>query len=295
MSTDINATSVQTCWLQATPEIRLYYRDFNGLNRDAVPVIGIPGYWRNGKDFVELAEHISARRRVVLVDMRGRGESSRSDNASDYALDHLLDDVKLLMDTLQIERAIFLGTALGVHLAWILATADPKRVAGMIVNDTGPEPPSESSTQKMASFASGDAVTFDQAVARIREQNASSFPGFADAEWDRMTRRAFRETGDGLWVRDFDQRTNEAIPAMKARYPDLWREYKATGGMLVAILRGEHSHYLLPDVAERMVAEHPRATLYTIHGSGHAPTLWEPEALAAVDDFLMKFDAGGGQ
>lgn len=292
MGNDSAPTTGQTGWLQVTPTIKLFYRDFNSSNRRAVPILGIPGYWRNGKDFIELAEHVSAGRRVVLVDMRGRGESSRSDNVSDYAFDCLLQDIKLLMGTLDMQRAIFLGTALGVHLAWLLAMAEPEYVAGMIINDTGPEPPSASSTQNMASFASGDAFTFDQAVARIREQNASSFPRFGDAEWERMMRRAYRQNDDGHWVRDFDQRTNDILPAMKARYPDFWREYTATGDIPVAILRGENSHYLMPDVANRMVAEHRHASLYTVPGSGHAPTLWEPEALAAVSEFLTKFDAG---
>jgi len=279
-------------WLDVTPSMRMFYRDFDGAgSTGGAPVIGLHGYWRNSKDFVELAEHLSPGRRVVLPDLRGRGRTSRSTEVSDYAFERLLDDLKLLYKTLGIEKAVLLGTALGAHLSLVLASASPDMVAGLILNDTGVESASAAANKSMARYATADGFSFDEAVDRIREQNQEQFPGFGHDEWVRMTLRAYAETEPGVWVRDFDQLTNQIFPDLIARFPDFWTEYRAVEHIPVAILRGENSHYLPAELAARMVEGHPNATLYTIPGSGHAPTLWEPEAFHAVDDFLAKVDA----
>ncbi len=286
----------QSGWLQVTPSIRLFYRDYRPQGAPTgLPVIALHGYWRNGKDFDALADHLSDRRRVVVPDQRGRGESSRSTLVSDYEFDRLLDDVKSLYQELGIARAVLLGTALGGHLAFVLASSNPELVAGIILNDTGVEAPSGSSTSSMAKFSGGEGYSYDEIVDRTRQQYEGQFPAFGQDEWVRMALRAHREVEKGVWVRDFDQLTNQIFPGLMARFPDFWREYRAITDVPVAILRGEHSHYLTVDVAERMVAAHPRTKLYTIHGSGHAPTLWEPEAFAAIDDFLAGVDAAEQQ
>lgn len=282
-------------WLDVTPSMRLFYRDFASpsLAESRAPLIALHGYWRSGKDFIELAEHehVSERRRVVVPDLRGRGQSSRSAQVSDYEFDRLLDDIKLLYQTLGIERAVLLGTALGAHLALVLAESDPGMVAGIVLNDSGVEAASSSSVASMVKFSGSDEFSYDEIVDRTRRQYEGQFPAFGHDEWVRMALRAHREVREGVWVRDFDQLTNDIFPGLKARFPDFWKEYRAISDIPVALLRGEHSHYLTVDVAERMIAAHPKATLYTIHGSGHAPTLWEPEALEAIDDFLAKVDA----
>lgn len=285
------ASKVDQGWLQVNSSMRLRYRDYSPAVASGVPMIALHGYWRTGRDFLELAEHLSDRRRVVVPDQRGRGESSRSTSISDYEFDRLIDDIKLLYRTLGIDRAVILGTALGAHLGLVVAEHNPEMVAGLIMNDTGVESPSSSSASSMAKFAGAEGFDYDEMIDRTREQYQKQFPGFGHDEWVRMALRAHRETSDGVWVRDFDQLTNQIFPGLKARFPNMWSEYRAIAKVPVAILRGEHSHYLTVELADRMVAEHPDATLYTIHGSGHAPTLWESEALDAVDRFLAKIDA----
>jgi pimeloyl-ACP methyl ester carboxylesterase len=279
-------------WLQVTPSINLYYRDYGPVRGGLTPVLCLPGYWRNSRDFEQLGEHLSGARRVITPDLRGRGRTSRSETVADYEFERLAKDVLQLLDAVRVTRVVFLGTALGAHLSWAIAQDHPDRVAGMVLNDSGPEAPSASSSSHMASFAGGGEYTYEQALARIREQNAASFPRLTDADWDRMTRRAYAQTEDGKWVRDFDQRTNEIIPALRAKHPDWWPEYRAVKAP-IAILRGQNSGFLTEAVAQRMVAENPAATLYTIPDTGHPPTLFEAESFAAIDELLTRVDAEG--
>jgi pimeloyl-ACP methyl ester carboxylesterase len=61
----------------------------------------------------------------------------------------------------------------------------------------------------------------------------------------------------------------------------------------VLAIRGGVSDVLLPETFERMAVEHPGLDRVTIEGVGHAPTLVEPEATAAIDRLLAKVDKIG--
>jgi pimeloyl-ACP methyl ester carboxylesterase len=52
------------------------------------------------------------------------------------------------------------------------------------------------------------------------------------------------------------------------------------------LVRGEASDILLPATVTRMQAARPDMRLATLPGIGHAPTLTEPEVLAALRAFV---------
>jgi pimeloyl-ACP methyl ester carboxylesterase len=222
--------------------------------------------------------------------MRGRGRSGRSTDAKEYEFERLIDDVDRLLRQEAVKRAVLLGTALGAHISMRLYAQNPRVFAGVVFNDTGPEAAPAKVNTRYASFSGGDERTFEEALAMIRAQNEATFTRYGDAEFEKMTRRAYRQTVSGAWVRDFDQLTNSDIPRVRATYPDFWSEYRAID-VPIAILRGENSDFLPEDLAKRMLAQNPHATLYTIAGCGHPPMLWEPESFAAVDAFLARVDA----
>src|SRR3546814_19570686 len=67
---------------------------------------------------------------------------------------------------------------------------------------------------------------------------------------------------------------------------DLWPAYRAFGDSPVLILRGQLSDILAKPVAMKMAADLPRTRLVEVAGVGHAPTLDEPDARAALDAWL---------
>ena len=58
--------------------------------------------------------------------------------------------------------------------------------------------------------------------------------------------------------------------------------------MPLLIVRGELSDLLSPATLEEMVRRHPQAETVTIPQVGHAPTLDEPEAVAAIEQLLSR-------
>ncbi len=81
--------------------------------------------------------------RVIAPDQRGYGGSSRPEAVSDYDMAHLTGDLVGLLDTLDIERAVFVGHDWGGLIVWQMPLLHPDRVAGVIGVNTPflPRPP----------------------------------------------------------------------------------------------------------------------------------------------------------
>ncbi len=89
--------------------LQLYARDYAGLDGPAkLPVVCIHGLTRNSRDFEDVAPWIAARgRRVLAVDVRGRGRSDRDPNPANYQPAVYAADMVGLMMQAGIGRAVF--------------------------------------------------------------------------------------------------------------------------------------------------------------------------------------------
>jgi len=274
--------------LPVAAEISLYYREY-GTDSDATPVVCLPGYWRTSRDFEELAAYLAPKRRVITVDLRGRGKSGRAPDPADYHFDRMVEDVLKLLDATRVSQAVFVGLALGAQISMELAVTSPARVAGIVLNDSAPESNPSAGT-RMKQFAGADELTFEQALERVRAQYGPDCPRLTEADFKRLVHRGYRQIESGACVRDFDQASNRELARMKDERPTFWREFKAIQGVPIGILRGANSDYLTEEIAARMLAENPSARLYTIPDVGHPAMLWEPESFAAVDEVLALVD-----
>jgi pimeloyl-ACP methyl ester carboxylesterase len=69
--------------------------------------------------------------RAVAPDMRGYGRSSVYSRHEDYALEHAVQDMIELLDTLGRERAVWVGHDWGSPVVWSLASHHPERCFGI--------------------------------------------------------------------------------------------------------------------------------------------------------------------
>ena len=70
--------------------------------------------------------------------------------------------------------------------------------------------------------------------------------------------------------------------------PPLWHLFHAVRRIPVLALRGAKSDILSPACFARMAREKPDLVAVEVPGAAHGPTLAEPEARAALDDFLAR-------
>ena len=78
-----------------------------------------------------------AGRRVIALDDRGHGQSSKLYNPADYHTTLMAEDVRALMDHLGIGHADVMGYSMGARITAFLALAHPQRVRTAILGGLG--------------------------------------------------------------------------------------------------------------------------------------------------------------
>jgi pimeloyl-ACP methyl ester carboxylesterase len=76
-------------------------------------------------------------RRVIALDNRGHGASGKPYDPSAYHSATMADDVRALLDHLNIERADVMGYSMGARIAAFFALAHPQRLRRMVLGGLG--------------------------------------------------------------------------------------------------------------------------------------------------------------
>jgi pimeloyl-ACP methyl ester carboxylesterase len=277
----------------------IHYRSADGLlelyaeeggKPDALhTVLCMHGLTRNSRDFGSLVAHLSTRHRVVTADQRGRGRSQWDANSSNYQPIIYAQDMFKLLDHLCIERAVLVGTSMGGIVAMTMAAMQQHRVRGIVLNDIGPEVPTEGLKRLRDSLiAPAQIATWQDAARQAQRVNGLAFPEFRDDDWLAFARRTYTEDASGRPVAAFDRAIlNGLINADLSVVPaNLWSLWAQLGAIPTLAIRGGLSDILSAETLLKMTAGHPRITTVTLANRGHAPMLDEPPAVAAIDTFL---------
>lgn len=80
---------------------------------------------------------VDAGRRVIALDNRGHGESTKLYQPSDYHTGKMAEDVRALLDHLKIARADVFGYSMGARITAVLAHAHPDRVRSIVLGGLG--------------------------------------------------------------------------------------------------------------------------------------------------------------
>lgn len=75
--------------------------------------------------------------RVVAIDNRGHGASDKPHDVASYALRHMVDDARALLDHLGIARADVMGYSMGARITALLAHFHPERVRSAVFGGMG--------------------------------------------------------------------------------------------------------------------------------------------------------------
>jgi pimeloyl-ACP methyl ester carboxylesterase len=98
------------------------------------PLILLHGLLLSQEMHRPLAEELAARgNRVITLDLLGHGQSDRPRDMWRYSMAKYGAQVLALMDHLQIEQAVVMGTSLGANAALEIAARNPERLRGMVI------------------------------------------------------------------------------------------------------------------------------------------------------------------
>jgi pimeloyl-ACP methyl ester carboxylesterase len=111
----------------ASAGARIWYADIGS----GPPVIMLHGGMGNAGNWGhQVPALLAAGYRVIAIDSRGHGHSTRDEQPFSYEL--MAADTRAVMDTLVIARAAFVGWSDGACTALVLAAKTPERVAGLL-------------------------------------------------------------------------------------------------------------------------------------------------------------------
>ena len=248
-----------------------------------LPLLCLPGLVRTSGDFAGVAARHGAGRRVVALDYVGRGGSERARSPSRYAPPAMLRDVMDACAALHVHRAVVLGTSFGGLLAMALGAARPGMLAGVVLNDVGPELGREGAGFVRHYVGDDPALPDLEATAAHVRRVLPDLSLHSETDWRDFARLTFAPGPDGRWRPLWDTRIARTLGG---KLPDLWPLFGALSHVPVLLVHGGRSKLLLAETVARMRAARPDMAVATVPGSGHAPTLAEPEAVAALEAFL---------
>ena len=274
---------------QSRDGLKLHYRDYAGPD-SRPPIVCIPGLTRNARDFEAVAERLSGGWRVICVDLRGRGESAYAKDAASYVPLTYLGDMEALIAALALKRFVLFGTSLGGLITMLLSMSHAGRIAGALLNDIGPVLEARG-LERIRTYVGRPQnwPTWLHAARFLKEAQGDRYPDWALEQWIAYAKRLCRLTPAGRVVLDYDMRIAEPFrePGGETGF-DLWDAFAGLDGIPSLVVRGELSDLLAEETVERMKAANPALESVTVPRVGHAPTLDEPAARAAIDRLLKR-------
>jgi len=194
--------------------------------------------------------------RVVVIDSRGHGRSTRDQRPFSYEL--LASDVAAVMDTLKIEQAGIVGWSDGACTALILASTAPARVAGVFFFACNMDP---SGTKEFE---------FGPIVQRCFNRHVKDYALLSPTP------------------EQFDE-FSEAVGLMQRTQPNYSADDLAQIRVRVAIVHSEHDEFIKREHAEYLARHIPNAEFIYLPGVSHFAPLQRPEQFnSAMLAFLRK-------
>ena len=276
-------------WYWSLDGLRLHFRDYPGRS-DRPALLCLPGLTRNARDFGGLAARLAGDWRVIAADLRGRGESAYAKDPLTYVPLTYLQDIGALLNAAQVERFVVAGTSLGGLLAMLLPVTHRAQLAGAILNDIGPGIEAAGLARIRANVGrSSGWPTWMHAARDLAARNRDIYPGWATGDWLAFAKQLCRINNAGRIAFDYDGRIAEPfrLPGGDAGV-DLWAAFDGLAGVPVLSVRGALSDVLSAATQDAMRARRPDLLTAVVPGTGHAPTLDEPEAVAGLAALLAR-------
>jgi pimeloyl-ACP methyl ester carboxylesterase len=121
-----------------TDATRVYY-EVAGTGPPLVLLHGVGGSgegWKNDGYLAALNDRFT----TIAIDIRGFGRSSRSTSVEDFALARRVEDIRLVLADLAIDRASIFGFSMGGRIAIAFALEYPEAVRALVIGSSNPYP-----------------------------------------------------------------------------------------------------------------------------------------------------------
>lgn len=275
--------------------LNLYYRTYGDRDAKGTPVLCLAGLTRNSRDFDELAPHLCKDRYVICPDYRGRGKSDHAPDFRSYSPENYVMDLAQILMAEQVPRVTVIGTSLGGLLGLAVSSFAPDTIAGLLLNDVGPDIGGDGEGRIMDLVGNDERYdSLEDAIVSAKKQLLDTYPDWTEDNWMTYARATFTYVAeDNNYGYSYDMRLRDALLEQIANNdrPDLWGMFEGIADRPVMLVHGERSDVLDRSTIDRMMEVKPDLRFVGVANRGHVPTLTEPHCLPDVLDFVRSLDA----
>ncbi|QOV33668.1 alpha/beta hydrolase [Streptomyces ferrugineus] len=251
------------------------------LRGEGEPLVVLPGGPMRASAYLGDLGGLAAHRRLVLLDLRGTGDSAVPADPATYRCDHLVDDVEVLRDHMGLAHMDVLGHSAGGSLAMLYAARYPQRVARLALVTATPWAlgmPPTAEERLAAARLREDEPWFTEAFAAFEAWLTGAgdfdpvFVPFFYGRWDEAAKEH-----DALGDDEYNDEAADVYGSDGAYDPPRTRAELSRLAAPVLVLAGELDGSPTPGLARRAADVFPDAEVAVQPGAGHHPWLDDPE------------------
>ena len=257
--------------------------------RGGRPLLLLHGFTGAKEDFTEWLDRLAELGwHAVAPDHRGHGASSKPEGTANYSLSILADDSSGLVAAMGWGRYVLLGHSMGGFVAQLMALADPRRLSGLVLMDTGHGPVQGINIEEAMSAGQIAIDAGMDTLARIMAERSSPLetaahrrlveerPGYAE-----FGDRKFRSSSPYLYaavISELVSGTADTLDRLAAMHP----------APPTLVLVGDQDTPFLGS-SRRMAEAITGAALAVVPDAGHSPQFENPDGWWEA---MTKFLAG---
>lgn len=252
------------------------------------PLICLPGGPMLASAYLGDLGGLSAQRSLVLLDLRGTGDSAVPADPATYQRGRQVEDVEALRVHLGLDRLDIAAHSAGASLAVRYAARHPDRVSSLLLLNPSPRAVdleiADQDRRELAELRRGEPwfprafAAYERIAAGQRtDADWAAITPFMYGRWDSAARahnerlEAGRNATAGRLFYAADATGTDAVRAAIARLE-----------VPVLIVAGEYDAALPPKRAAEYAALFPRSELVVQPAAGHYPWVDDPESLVAT-------------
>ena len=272
--------------LTADDGVRLFFEEAGS----GVPIVFVHEFAGDSRSWQSQIRHFSPRYRCIAFNARGYPPSDVPDDPEKYSQERARDDIKAVMDALDIDKAHVVGLSMGGFATLHFGFTYPDRARSLVIAGCG----YGASPDKRAQFA----AETEAAARRFEEQGMAAGAeayglGPSRVQFQNKNPRAWREFVDQL-AQHSSRGSALTLRGVQQRRPSLFDlvERMKTIKTPALIVTGDEDWPCLEPalLMKRMIAS---AGLVVIPNTGHAVNLEEPAAFNQhLDDFFHAVENG---
>jgi pimeloyl-ACP methyl ester esterase len=246
------------------------------------PVVFIHGWSMSGRVWRYQADAFASSYRVVTVDLRGHGESSRS--VSGYSLKDFASDIAELFENLELQNAVITGWSMGAQIALQSFARLRKRIAALVL--VGGTPRFTSSEDWP--FGLPQAESRGMAI-RLKRNYTKTMGEFFEGMFSagELSHESYMRIARDIVMGGVLPLPETALKTLETLNSEDLRSLLPDIDAPVLLVHGADDKITMPDASLYMVRILPHAAAKIIDRAGHAPFLSRAEEFnSALLSFL---------